>query len=66
MDMHGVAEAAALGSAARIRSTVPLAALSVTRASEAARHAPALVFAISGDLLAIGASTAATRLQRAR
>jgi hypothetical protein len=34
---------------------------------EAARHVPALVAAISGDLLAIGTSTAATRrLRRAR
>src|SRR6185312_4093658 len=145
MDMHGVAEAAALGIAAGIRSTVPLAALGLTLPrrrlygaplalasagelvydklpqagartepisltarivsgaiaggvaarvldasialgastgavaalastflfrrvrAEAARRVPALVAAISGDLLAIGTSAAATRrLRRAR
>ena len=145
MDMHGVAEAAALGIAAGSRSTVPLAALSLTLPrrrlygaplalasaaelvydklpqagertealsptartvsgaipggiaahvleasialgastgavaalastfvfhrvrAEAALHVPALVASLSGDLLAIGTSTAATRrLRRAR
>jgi hypothetical protein len=145
MDTHGIVEAAALGIAAGVRSTVPFAALSLTLPrrrlygaplalaaagelvydklpqagqrtepisltarivsgalaggiaahvldasialgastgavaalastflfhrvrAEAARHVPALVAAISGDLLAIGVSTAATRrLRRAR